>query len=137
MTDSKKALPTVLAIDDSVVIHQLIKRALEPDYTVLVSDNPIDALTMLYHNPVAVVLLDVSMPTISGLEFCRTIRNLPQFQHLPVVMVTSRDSSFDRVQGHLAGATEYLTKPFEAEQLRQVVHKFVTNSSNTVPLQTA
>jgi len=133
MTDSKKALPIILAVDDSIIIHKLIQRALEPDYSVLVSDNPIDALAMLYHNPVAVVLLDVSMPTINGLEFCRTIRNLPQFQHLPVVMVTSRDSSFDRVQGHMAGATEYLTKPFEAEQLREIVSKCLSNS---VPAQT-
>lgn len=121
-------LPVVLAVDDSVLIHQLIKRALEPDYAVLVTDNPMDALAMLYHNSVAVVLLDVTMPEISGLEFCRTVRNLPQFQHLPVVMVTSRDSSFDRVQGHLAGATEYLVKPFDAEQLRQTVQRFVNAS---------
>lgn len=120
--------PTVLAIDDSLLIHELIKRALESDYSVLVTDNAIDALTMIYQYPVALVLLDVSMPTISGLEFCRTVRSMPQFQNLPVVMVTSRDSSFDRVQGHLAGATEYLTKPFDAEQLRQIVQKFVSQS---------
>lgn len=125
MTATSNDLPVVLAVDDSVLIHQLIKRALEPDYAVLVTDNPMDALSMLYHNPVAVVLLDVTMPEISGLEFCRTVRNLPQFQHLPVVMVTSRDSSFDRVQGHLAGATEYLVKPFDAEQLRQIVQRFI------------
>lgn len=118
-------IPTVLAVDDSVVIHHLVKRALEPDYEVLVTDSPVDALAMLNQHTIAVVLLDVSMPTINGLEMCRTIRNLPQFQHLPVVMVTSRDRSFDRVQGHLAGATEYLTKPFEADQLRQIVQKLV------------
>ncbi len=118
---------TVLAVDDSTLIHQLIKRALEPDYPVLVTDNPVEALSMLFHNPIAVVLLDVMMPNISGLEFCRTVRNLPQFRELPVVMITSRDSSFDRVQGHLAGATEYLTKPFDAQQLRQVVQELTSD----------
>ena len=130
MMNSPIHASTVLAVDDSAVIHQLIKRALEPDYTVLVTDNPVDALAMLFHNAIAVVLLDVTMPGISGLEFCRTIRNLPQFRQLPVVMVTSRDSSFDRVQGHLAGATEYLTKPFDAEQLRQIVRKFTDKSAS-------
>lgn len=129
MTDTGTSLPTILAVDDSIVIHQLIKRILEPKYSVLVTDNPMDALAMIYHNPVAVVLLDVTMPEISGLEFCRTIRHLPQFEHLPVVMVTSRDSSFDRVQGRLAGATEYLTKPFNAEQLRQIVQKLINTPS--------
>ncbi len=119
------SIPTVLAIDDSLVMHQLIKRALEPDYTVLVTDNPIDALTMLYHNAIDAVLLDVTMPTINGLEVCRTIRNLPQFQHLPVVMVTARDSSFDRVQGYLAGTSDYLTKPFDANQLRETIQKLL------------
>lgn len=126
MTNTSHDLPVVLAVDDSALIHQLIKRALEPRYTVLVTDNPMDALSMLYHNPVAVVLLDITMPEISGLEFCRTVRNLPQFQHLPVVMVTSRDSSFDRVQGHLAGATEYLVKPFDADKLRDIVQRLVS-----------
>jgi twitching motility two-component system response regulator PilG len=64
------------------------------------------------------------MPEIDGLELCRTIRNLPQFQQLPIIMVTAKDSFFDKVQGRLAGATEYLTKPFEASQLLQLVHRF-------------
>jgi CheY-like chemotaxis protein len=131
------SLPTVLAIDDSIVIHELIKRALEPDYLVMVTDNAIDALTMIYQYPIAVVLLDVSMPAISGLEFCRTVRSMPQFQSLPVVMVTSRDSSFDRVQGQLAGATEYLTKPFEAERLRQIVQKFANQPVHSKPVSSA
>jgi len=119
--------PTVLAIDDSVLIHHIIQRTLEPDYEVLVTDNPVDALAMLNQQKIEVVLLDVAMPTISGLEICRTIRNIPQFQHLPVVLVTSRDRSFDRVQGRLAGATEYLTKPFEGDQLRQILQKLVVS----------
>jgi twitching motility two-component system response regulator PilG len=120
--------PTVLAVDDSVVIHQLIKRALEPDYLVLVTDDPMEALTLIYHHSIDLVLLDIAMPEIDGLEFCRTLRNLPQFKDLPVVMLTAKDSSFDRVQGHLAGATEYLTKPFNGEALKQIVQN-LTHSS--------
>lgn len=122
-------LPIVLALDDSVVIHHLIQRALEPEYQVITTDNAIDALSIIYHQPVAVLLLDVQMPDVNGLEFCRTVRSLPQFQHLPVIMVTSQDSMFDRVQGRLAGSTEYLTKPFDAEQLRQTVRKFTQRSA--------
>ncbi|HEY9619499.1 MAG TPA: response regulator [Crinalium sp.] len=132
ISDGVVKQPIILTVDDSVLIHQLIKRILEPEYSVLATDNPMDALVMLYHNPIAVVLLDVTMPQISGLEFCRTVRNLPQFRDLPVVMVTSRDSSFDRVQGRLAGATEYLTKPFTTEQLRDIVQTMIN-----VPLHSA
>lgn len=120
----------VLTVDDSPLIHEIVKRALEPDYHVLAANSAVDALTIIYHQPIAIVLLDVMMPDIDGLEFCRTLRNLPQFRMLPVVMVTSQDSAFDRVQGRLAGATDYLIKPFQPEQLRHIVEK-LTKCSNS------
>jgi twitching motility two-component system response regulator PilG len=129
MPDSTTSSPIVLALDDSPVIHQLIKRTLEPEYLVITVDNAVEALSIIYHQPISVLLLDVQMPDVTGLEFCRTVRSLPQFQHLPVIMVTSQDSPFDQVKGRLAGATEYLTKPFNAEQLRETVRQFISTSS--------
>lgn len=125
MTQSSSRTPTVLAVDDSVVMQELIKRVLSPDYRVLVSDSAVDALALLGQETISLLLLDVSMPEIDGLEFCRTIRSLPQFQNLPIIMLTARDRAFDRVQGRLAGASEYLTKPFDAAQLRQLIQKFI------------
>ncbi|MBD2122793.1 response regulator [Trichocoleus sp. FACHB-262] len=116
---------TILAVDDSVVMQELIKRVLAVDYRVLVSDSAVDALSVLGREKVALLLLDVSMPGIDGLEFCRTVRKLPQFEALPIIMLTARDRAFDKVQGRLAGASEYLTKPFDATQLRQLIQKFV------------
>lgn len=115
----------VLAVDDSPVMQELIRRALVNHYWVLVADNAVDALGMLAQEDITVLLLDVSMPDIDGLELCRTIRNLPQFHSLPIVMLTARDRAFDKIQGRIAGATEYLTKPFDAEQLCEVVGKYV------------
>jgi twitching motility two-component system response regulator PilG len=117
---------TILAVDDSVVMQGVIKQVLGGNYRVLVADNAVDALSMIYHEKVAVLLLDVSMPGIDGLELCRTVRSIPQFQSLPIVMLTARDGAFDKVQGRLAGATEYLTKPFDADQLRSVVNNFAS-----------
>lgn len=125
MPGSENLMPTILAVDDSTVMQGLVKQALGKDFRVLVTDNAVDALSMIYHEKVAVLLLDVSMPGIDGLELCRTVRSLPQFHKLPIVMLTARDGAFDKVQGRLAGATEYLTKPFDAEKLRVVVGKFV------------
>ncbi len=120
---------TILAVDDSVVMQGVVKQILGKDYRVLVADNAVDALSMIYHEQVSVLLLDISMPGIDGLELCRTVRSIPQFQNLPIVMLTARDGAFDKVQGRLAGATEYLTKPFEAEQLRGVINQFIKSSS--------
>jgi DNA-binding response OmpR family regulator len=125
MSGSKSLVATILAVDDSTVMQGLVKQALGKEFRVLVTDNAVDALSMIYHEQISVLLLDVSMPGIDGLELCRTVRSLPQFHNLPIVMLTARDGAFDKVQGRLAGATEYLTKPFDAEKLRLVVGKFV------------
>jgi CheY-like chemotaxis protein len=117
---------TILAVDDSKIMQHEIKRALEDKYNVLVADNAVDALSVIYHQDIAALLLDVSMPGVDGLELCRTVRNLPQFQNLPIIMLTARDGAFDKVQGRLAGATEYLTKPFDQETLVQIIANFVT-----------
>lgn len=123
-SENYHAVPTIMAVDDSAVTQNLVKRALETEYRVLLADNAVDALSLIYHQPVSLLLLDITMPGIDGLELCRTIRNLPQFQKLPIIMLTARDGTFDKVQGRLAGATEYLTKPFDADTLRQVIKKF-------------
>jgi DNA-binding response OmpR family regulator len=132
MSDIAQSVPTVLTVDDSMTIQQLVKQTLEPDYRVIVTSNAVEALSVIYHEPIAVLLLDVLMPGVDGLEFCRTLRSLPQFQTLPVIMITSKDSPFDRIQGRLAGATEYLTKPFEPDQLRQRVNKFVQQPASRI-----
>lgn len=116
---------TILAVDDSPVMQDLVKRALASEYRVLVADNAVDALSIIYHDQVSLLLLDVTMPGIDGLELCRTVRNIPQFQELPIIMLTARDGMFDKVQGRLAGATEYLTKPFKSDQLVEVVKTFL------------
>ena len=131
MPSTLSDIPTILAVDDSSVMQTLIKRALERDYRVLVADNAVDALSVIYHQQISILLLDVSMPGVDGLELCRTVRSLPQFQDLPIIMLTARDGVFDKVQGRLAGATEYLTKPFEAEQLRQIVGNFINSNCST------
>lgn len=131
MSSNVGHISTVLTVDDSVVMQEMIKRALGKDYRVIVASNAVDALALIYHEKISVLLLDVSMPGIDGLEFCRTVRNLPQFRDLPIIMLTARDKLFDKVQGRLAGATEYLTKPFDANQLQQVVEKFINENLTT------
>ncbi|MEA5418466.1 response regulator [Spirulina sp. CCNP1310] len=117
--------PTILAVDDSAVMRKLIQQTLESQYNVLLADNAVDALSSIYHQQIDLLLLDVTMPGVDGLELCRTVRSLPQFQRLPIIMLTARDGAFDKVQGRLAGATEYLTKPFNADNLLATVGNFV------------
>lgn len=117
------SVPTVLSVDDSKIVQELIRRTLSGEYRVLLCHSALDALSLMNQELISTLLLDISMPEIDGLDFCRTIRSIPKFHNLPIVMVTSRDRAFDKVQGRLAGTTEYLTKPFEPDQLRQVIYR--------------
>lgn len=121
----KSDLSAILAVDDSPVMQTTFKRALADYYQVLVASNAVDALSLLNQNKVALLLLDVSMPDIDGLELCRTLRTMPQFRDLPIVMVTAKDGFVDKLKGQIAGSTQYLTKPFDADNLRQVVGKYL------------
>ncbi|MDZ4872720.1 MAG: Sensor histidine kinase RcsC [Chroococcidiopsis cubana SAG 39.79] len=124
-TTTQISLSTVLAVDDSAVMQQLIKRALTGYCQVILASNAVDALNVIYHEKISLLLLDVSMPEIDGLELCRTVRSIPQFRDLPIIMVTARDGFFDKVKGKFAGSNDYLTKPFDAEQLRQIVGRYI------------
>jgi CheY-like chemotaxis protein len=124
-------LPTILSVDDSPIVQTLIKRSLGDRYNVLLASNAVDALNLLNTKTVALLLLDVTMPDIDGLEMCRTVRSIPKFRDLPVVMLTARDSLVDKMKGQIAGTNRYLTKPFDKEKLLEVVGEFVGQSGNT------
>ena len=71
---------TILAVDDSQIMQGIVKQFLGQEYRVLIASNAIDALSIIYNEQVAVLLLDVSLPGINGLELCRIVRSIPQFE---------------------------------------------------------
>ena len=126
-SENQQHLPIVLSVDDSAIIQTTIKRALQEQYNVLLADRATKALEILNEQPVELLLLDLTMPDVDGLEFCRTIRQMPKFQDLPIVMVTARDGLLNKMKGHIAGTSRYLTKPFSPEELREVVHQYINS----------
>ncbi len=120
---AQKQSPIVLSVDDSLIVQTMIKRSLGDRYQVLLTSNAVDALKVINTNPIALLLLDVTMPEIDGLEFCRTVRSIPKFKDLPIIMLTARDKFSDKFRGQIAGATHYLTKPVEPKQLLEIVDK--------------
>ena len=118
-------LPIILSVDDSPIVQTMIKRSIGDRYQVLLANNAINALTLLNTHKVALLLLDVTMPDIDGLELCRTIRSISKFRDLPVVMLTAKDGFFDKVKSQFAGSTHYLTKPVDREKLLPVIDQYV------------
>ncbi|MBX7219521.1 MAG: response regulator [Blastocatellia bacterium] len=116
----------VLTIDDSSIIRQAVVLTLEKEgFKVLEAENGMEALTILNDIVPDLILLDINMPMMDGYEVCKVIRKSQHARHVPVVMLSGKDGFFDKVKGKMAGSTEYLTKPFNPEQLRKTVEKHV------------
>ncbi|WP_219725415.1 response regulator [Fischerella thermalis] len=121
----KPKKPIVLSVDDSIIVQAMIQQTLGDRYELILANNAIDALKTINTQPVELLLLDVTMPGIDGLEFCRTVRRIPKFKQLPIIMLTARNKFSDKLRGQIAGATHYLTKPFEHKQLLELVEKCI------------
>jgi len=106
-----------LVIDDDSSIHRQVEEALCPQIVdaVLSNDNSSDGIRMALADPPDVILLDVSMPIVDGLTVCRVLRS--ESSKLPVMMLTARTETSDRVAGLDAGADDYLPKPYDLDEL--------------------
>jgi two-component system, cell cycle response regulator len=102
----------VLVVDDILANVRLLEAKLTAEYfDVVTAMNGLDALETIQRTKPDIVLLDVMMPGIDGIEVCKRIKADPATQHIPVVMVTALDQPDDRVRGLEAGADDFLTKP--------------------------
>jgi two-component system, cell cycle response regulator len=102
----------VLVVDDIVANVRLLEAKLSAEYfDVVTAMNGLDALEAIQRTKPDIVLLDVMMPGIDGIEVCKRIKSNAATQHIPVVMVTALDQPEDRVRGLEAGADDFLTKP--------------------------
>jgi CheY-like chemotaxis protein len=117
-------LPIVLSVDDSPIVQTRIKRALSEHCEVLLANDAMSALHLLARQPVDLLLLDVTMPGIDGIELCQTLRRMSKFAQLPIIMLTAKDKSYDKALAEMVGATEYLTKPLDDEKLIAIVNRY-------------
>jgi two-component system response regulator MprA len=106
----------VLVVDDDPAVRSAVSRALRVDYDVAEAADGSEALARQTSSPVDVIVLDLLMPEVGGIEVCRTLRR--REDQVPILVVTARDAVDDRVEGLDAGADDYLVKPFAIEELR-------------------
>lgn len=112
----------VLILDDAPLNNMLMVEALRdlPGGTARDFLQPADALAFVRENPAAigVAISDFEMPGMNGIEFIRAARDIPGFEHVPVIMVTSLDQRALRRDALAAGATDFLAKPFDPVEVR-------------------
>jgi len=116
MTETRK---TILIVDDEAINIRLLREALKEDYRLLVATNGEKALRQLeVHDDINLVLLDVNMPGISGIQVLDIIKKNPEWQNIPIIFVTAMDQEGDEADGLSRGAVDYITKPISMAIVR-------------------
>ncbi len=114
----------ILTVDDSASIRQMVSYTLKNEgYTVVEAVDGVDALTKLKQNPADMVLTDLHMPNMNGIDLIKNVRADPKYKFIPIVLLTTESQSDKKLEGKAAGATGWIVKPFKPEQLVAVIKK--------------
>lgn len=114
---------SILVVEDESDIRKLITyHLLQERFKVLEAQNGEDALGLVRREKPRLIILDLMLPGLSGMEFCKMIRQQPQTMHIPILMLTAKAGEADRVIGLEMGADDYMTKPFSPREMVARVH---------------
>lgn len=117
---------TILAVDDSASIRQMVSFTLKSaGYEVVEAVDGMDGLEKAKSKPISLVLTDQNMPRMDGITLIKTLRGMPQYAAVPILMLTTESSDAMKTQGRAAGATGWLVKPFDPQKLIEVVRKVI------------
>jgi two-component system, chemotaxis family, chemotaxis protein CheY len=120
----------ILVVEDSPVVRQTIRAALEADgHQVAESSDAEQALASLKTTAPELVITDVYMSGMDGIDLVRAIRALPGFRFIPILVLTTESEEEMKQRGRAAGATGWMVKPFQSDQLRQIVARLVRTKS--------
>ena len=116
----------ILSVDDSASVRQMVTFALETAgyHTVQATDGR-EALALLKTTPVDMIVTDLNMPNLNGIELIKQVRALPSFKFVPIVLLTTESEDAKKAEGKAAGATGWIVKPFNQGQLLAVVKKLL------------
>jgi two-component system chemotaxis response regulator CheY len=117
---------TILVVDDSDSLRQVVNIALTgAGYQVIEACDGKDALSKLNGNKVHLIISDVNMPNMNGIEFVKNVKQLPQYKFTPVIMLTTENQQSIMEEGKKAGAKAWMVKPFKPAQMLQAVSKLL------------
>jgi twitching motility two-component system response regulator PilG len=119
----------VMVIDDSLTVRKIIETSLKREGIASVSyPDGVEALRALKEKRCQIpdlVILDIGLPRMDGYEVARFFKTKEQFNNTVIVMLSKRDGVIDRLKGRLAGAKDYITKPFRTQDVMSVVHSYL------------
>lgn len=120
--------PVVVVIDDSQTIRKILELTLQRlGFRVYVAATGVAGLAAIAEHQPALVFLDIVLPNVNGYQLCQVIKKNPRYTGIPVIMLSGKDGIFDKMRGRLAGANDYITKPFEPGAVLATVQKHLPN----------
>lgn len=117
----------ILIVDDEVDLVETVRFSLEMEgFTVLVSGDGEDALKQARKENPDLIILDIMLPKLDGYKVCRLLKFDERYKHIPILMLTAKTQEKDKALGKEIGADEYITKPFEMDELMEKVTSYVS-----------
>lgn len=113
----------ILVVDDELTTCVLLEHFLSSEYEVFTTNSGIEALTWLESNLPDLILSDIQMPKMDGFELLQELRLNGYTKHTPIIMLSGRTESKERIKCYQLGAQDYLTKPFNPQELEELVKK--------------
>jgi twitching motility two-component system response regulator PilG len=116
--------PIVLVVDDSPTVRKIVQLTLQREnMRVITAGDGLSALAAVADAQPDLILLDIMLPRMDGYNICHVVRKNMAYRDVPIIMLSGRDGLFDKMKGKLAGANDYITKPFDSNELVQVVKR--------------
>lgn len=115
-----------MAVDDSASVRQMVSFTLsEAGYNVIEACNGRDAIQKLNSNAPNLIVTDLNMPEMNGIDLIRNVRTNPRYKFVPIILLTTESNDDKKKEGKSAGATGWIVKPFKPEQLLSVIKKVI------------
>jgi len=123
-------LPLILLVDDNEEILDFLDRILQKKYAIIKATDGGQALKLLETEAVQLIVSDVMMPGMDGFELCKTIKSNVEYSHIPVILLTAKNTIQSKVQGLELGADAYIEKPFSKEHLMAQIASLLANRNS-------
>lgn len=118
MEEGQEAVSRILIVEDDAEVREFLRFELEEEYAVLEAENGQAGLELALEHQPDLMVVDVMMPVLDGIELCRRIKTGEETSHIAVIMLTARDEERDQLAGLESGANDYVTKPFSVPVLK-------------------
>ncbi len=125
--DKKQTHYTLLVVEDNLEMQQFIVKQLSLDYKVLTARTGLEALKVMEEQTVNLVVSDIMMPEMDGMELCKHLKSNLDYSHIPIILLTARATLQSKIEGMKLGADIYLEKPFSVEYLKVCVSNLLSN----------